>query len=96
MVAFYPTEKELRNENRAIASIGPKWKTTKNLYIALESINIDFRWEEKQVLDIQKMINGGMRIGELAEIHKRPENDIRVLVFEFALTGKINRLPLDF
>jgi hypothetical protein len=88
---------ELKKENKAIASIGPKWKERHSpLHIALEALNVNFHWEENEVFGLIAQVEEGRDLEEISESFKRPANDVRVLVFELALTEQITRLPKGF
>jgi len=89
-------EQELFRENKAIASMGSRWKERRNVYIALEQLEINYTWDEKEVLEVTKLIEEGMDMEGLAVRFDRPANDLRVLILELALLREITQLPYGF
>lgn len=87
---------DLKKENKAIATIGPNWKQRQCLYIALENLNINFVWEENEVFGVIAQIEEGKDLAYMVDSFKRPANDLRVLIFELALTERVSRLPNGF
>jgi hypothetical protein len=87
---------ELKKENKAIATIGPKWQQRQCLYIALECLNINFSWDENEVFGVIAQVEEGRDLEYMTKSFKRPANDLRVLIFELALTERISKLPKGF
>lgn len=87
---------ELKKENKAIATIGPKWKQRQCLYIALERLNVNFEWDENEVYGVKAQIEEGKDLEYMVGSFRRPANDLRVLIFELALLGEIEKLPGGF
>lgn len=91
-------DQELKKENKAIASLGPKWRERKGAlpYIALDRLNVNFSWDENEVFGVKAQIEEGRDLEYMTGSFKRPANDLRVLIFELALLGEIKKLPRDF
>jgi hypothetical protein len=88
---------ELKKENKAIASLGPKWKERKGpLYIAMERLNINYSWEENEVFGVKAQVEDGRDLAYMVNSFKRPANDLRALIFELALLEEISKLPKGF
>jgi hypothetical protein len=87
---------ELKKENKAIATIGPKWQQRQCLYIALECLNINFSWDENEVYGVIAQVEEGKDLEYMTKSFKRPANDLRILIFELALTERISKLPKGF
>jgi hypothetical protein len=89
-------ETELKKENKAISSMGPKWNKTRNIYIAMENLNVNFKWDENEVFGVEAQVNEGKDLEYMVGSFKRPPDDLRVLIFELALLGRIKQLPKGF
>lgn len=88
---------ELKKENKAIASLGPKWdRNTGPIYIALERLNVNYKWPENEVFGVKAQVEEGKDLEYMSKSFRRSENDLRVLIFEMALLGEISKLPKGF
>lgn len=95
--ALKDINKELKKENKALSHIGANWKERQKYYVALESHNIDFSWDEREVLEIIDYCNsGGGSVSGLMRLYNRTALDIRVLLFDLALGDQITKLPKEF
>lgn len=62
-----------------------------NLYIACEELN--FVWDEKEVIEIDRMWNTGASVWDIAKDIKRPADEVSILILDRARRGFIkNRI----
>lgn len=85
----------LAAENKAIKNIQKshmKDKLSKR-YIALENIEIDFVWDEHDVVDVDKLWETGYAIDFIAAEFERPINDVFALLWDRLEHGFIQERP---
>lgn len=58
-----------------------------NIYIALEEL--DFTWDEKEVLYFDSMWKEGISLERIAEFFNRPEDEIGILIMDRCRKGFI-------
>lgn len=83
----------LAADNRAIKNICKLHANTKrsNVYIALE--NLDFVWDERDVVDVDKLWEMGYAIDFIAVEFNRPINDVFALLWDRLERGFIQDRP---
>lgn len=84
---------ELVTENRAIEGIHTSHMKNKrvNIYVALESL--DFVWDEKDVVDIEKLWKMGYSIHFISAEFGRSINDVFALLWDRLEKGFIKKRP---
>ena len=58
-------------------------------YIALEDLN--FAWLEEEILLVMRMWNEGRPIWDIADVLKRPQEEVMVLLIDLGMKGGIRK-----
>lgn len=60
-----------------------------NIYVACE--NFDFVWDERDVVEFDRMWNEGLSLYDIAKVFKRDPDEVAILVMDRAKQGFIKR-----
>lgn len=83
-------------ENRVIKNINEKYLYQRryNVYIMLEDEDIDWYWDESEIMEFDRMFNEGATVLELSQHFSRPTVEIALLTIDRDLKGMLGADPL--
>jgi hypothetical protein len=66
-------------------------KKSRNIYMALEDDNMNFYWDEKEVLLFDKIWKRGTNIMDIADTFRRDPDEVMILAIDRARKGFIGK-----
>jgi hypothetical protein len=78
---------------RAERKVGEAYmkKTSRNIYMALDDDDLNFYWDEREVMQFDRLWKSEMNILEIAEFFNRDPDEVVVLALDRARKGFIGK-----